>query len=164
MSIFKKKENNNTPQFAVCGIVEMDNKILFVRHTYGVAKNRILLPGGYVKENELPTLAIEREIFEETNVSCKAKELFSMQFKSEQWCAVFTMDYESGTPTSDGYENSEILLLSIDEALERHDLTNMSREILKAYKNNKAGLAKSDYLAKSRTEKDYVIFLSFDFN
>ena len=158
MSLFNKKKHINTPNFAVCGIVEIDDKILLVRHTYGVAKDRILLPGGYVKENELPTFAIEREIFEETSVDCKAKDLFSMQFKSEQWCAVFTMEYKSGTPASDGYENSEILLLRINEALEREDLTNMSREILKAYKNNKNGLTKSDYLAKARTEKDYVIF------
>ena len=158
MSLLKKKEKNNTSDFAGCGIVEIDSKILLVRHTYGVAKDRILLPGGYVKETELPTFAIEREIFEETSINCKAKDLFSMQFKSEQWCAVFIMDYKSGTPTSDGYENSEILLLSIDEALGREDLTNMSREILKAYKNNKNGLGKSDYIAKARTEKDYVIF------
>ena len=93
MSIFKKSNKNKTEKnnrfFAVCGIVEIDGKILLVRHTYGVAKNRILLPGGYVRENELPTLAAEREIFEETGVSCKANELFSMQFKSEQWCTVF---------------------------------------------------------------------------
>ena len=38
------------------------------------------------------------------------------------------------------------------------NLTNMSKEILKAYKTNKNGLTKSDYLAKARTEKDYVIF------
>ena len=159
MSFFnKKKTEQNTPHFAVCGIVEIDSKILFVRHTYGVAKDRILLPGGYVKEDELPTFAIEREIFEETSVNCQAKDLFSMQFKSEQWCAVFTMEYKSGTPESDGYENSEILLLTIDEALERDDLTNMSRELLNAYKNNKNGLVKSDYLAKARTKNDYVIF------
>ena len=159
MSIFnKKKTDNNTPHFAVCGIVEIDGKVLLVRHTYGVAKDRILLPGGYVKIDELPTFAIEREIFEETSVVCKVNDLFSMQFKSEQWCAVFTMDYQSGLPSSDGYENSEILLLTIEEALEREDLTNMSKEILKAYKNNKTGLVKSNYLAKSRTDKDYVIF------
>ena len=159
MSIFnKKKTEQNTPHFAVCGIVEIDNKILLVRHTYGVAKDRILLPSGYVKENELPTLAIEREILEETRIICKTKDLFSMQFKSEQWCAVFTMEYNSGSPVSDGYENSEILILTIDQALEHKDLTNMTREILKAYKNNKKGLAKSDYLAKSRTDNDYVIF------
>lgn len=159
MSILnKKKKEKNTSQFAVCGIIEIDGKVLLVRHTYGTAKDKILLPGGYVKENEIPTFAIEREIFEETNVICKANELFAMQFKSEQWCAVFTLDYKSGTPTSDGYENSEILLLSVDELLEREDLTNMSREILKTYKNHRKGLEKSDYLAKSRTDKDYVIF------
>lgn len=155
MTLFKKKNNKN---FAVCGIVEIENKILFVRHTYGTAKDRILLPGGYVKENELPTTAIEREVFEETNVVCKAKELYSMQFKSEQWCAVFNADYVSGEPESDDYENSEVLLLNIEEALSRDDLTNMSREILKAYKDNKKGLNKSDYIAKARTKDDYVFF------
>ncbi len=159
MSIFKKeKTERNNKHFAVCGIVEIEDKILLVRHTYGTAKDRILLPGGYVKENEIPTKAGEREILEETGISCKSKELYSMQFKSEQWCAVFTMDYISGEPMSDGYENSEVLLLGVDEALSRDDLTNMSREILKAYKENKNGLNKSDYIANGRTEKDYVIF------
>ena len=159
MSLFKKRKvENNNKCFTVCGIVEIDNKILFVRHTYGAAKDRILLPGGYVKEGELPTIAAEREIFEETNVVCKAKELYSMQFKLEQWCAVFTMEYISGEPKSDGYENSEVLLLSVEDALSRDDLTNMSRAILEAYKKKKNGLPKSDYIAKSCTENDYAIF------
>lgn len=159
MSLFKKiKVEKNNKYFAVCGIVEIENKVLLVRHTYGTAKDRILLPGGYVKENELPTTAIEREILEETIVLCKVKELYAMQFKSEQWCAVFTIDYISGEPKSDGYENSEILLLSVDEALARDDLTNMSREIIKAYKENKNGIPRSDYIAKSCTANDYAIF------
>ena len=159
MTLLKKnKTEYSNKHFAVCGIVELNDKILLVRHTYGTAKDRILLPGGYVKENELPTTAIEREVFEETRVVCKAKELYSMQFKSEQWCAVFTMEYVSGEPKSDGYENSEVLLLSVDEALGKDDLTNMSREILKAYKGNKNGLPKSDYIAKSCTADDYSIF------
>ena len=81
-----------------------------------------------------------------------------MQFKSEQWCAVFTGDYISGAPESDGHENSEVLLLSTDEALSRDDLTNMSREILKAYKENKIGLKKSNYIAKACDESNYAIF------
>ncbi len=159
MSIFKlnKKEINNK-HFTVCGIVEIDNKILLVRHTYGTAKDRILLPGGYVKTGEIPLISAEREILEETGVICKAKELYCMQFKADQWCAVFTMEYISGTPESDGYENSEVLLLTINEALERDDLTNMSREILKAYKENKTGLNKSNYIAKSCNESNYAIF------
>ena len=159
MSLFNKKSTErNNKNFAVCGIVEIDDKILLVRHTYGTAKDRILLPGGYVKAGEIPTTAIEREIFEETSVVCKANELFSMQFKAEQWCAVFTMDYASGEPKSDGYENSEVLLLSVDEALARDDLTNMSRELLATYKNNKTGMLKSDYVANGRTESDYALF------
>ena len=160
MSLFNKKNiEQNNKSFAVCGIVEIEGKVLLVRHTYGTAKDRILLPGGYVKEKELPTTAIEREIFEETGVVCKSKDLYSMQFKSEQWCAVFTANYVSGEPESDGYENSEVLLLSVDEALAREDLTNMSREILKSYKENKNGLKKSDYISKNCTAEDYAIFI-----
>jgi ADP-ribose pyrophosphatase YjhB (NUDIX family) len=159
MPLFKNnKPKSNNKSFAVCGIVEINDKILLVRHTYGTAKDRILLPGGYVKENELPTTAIEREIFEETSIICKSKDLFSVQFKTEQWCAVLTADYVSGEPKSDGYENSEVLLLSVEEALSRDDLTNMSREILKAYKENNKGLLKSNYIAKNCTDNDYAIF------
>lgn len=71
----------------------IDRKVLLVRHTYGSAKDRILLPGGYVLENELAATAIEREIYEETGVQTKAESLIAMQYKPEQWCSVFVMKY-----------------------------------------------------------------------
>lgn len=149
----------NNKYYTVCGIVEIDGKVLLVRHTYGSAKNRILCPGGYVEENELPTKAIEREVFEETGVVVRAKTLLSMQFKSNQWCAIYMLDYISGTPKSDHYENSEVLLLSPEDAIEREDITNMSRELLKIYMTNKnGGIQKNDYIPKSATEQDYVLF------
>lgn len=145
--------------FTVCGIVEIDSKVLLVRHTYGAAKDRILVPGGYVEENELPTTAIEREILEETGVVVKVKSLLSVQFKINQWCPVFICEYVSGIPKSDNYENSEILLLDIDEAINREDITNMSRELLKIYKTNKkTPLTKRDYLSKNTTEMQYALF------
>ncbi len=145
--------------FTVCGIIEIEGKILLVRHTYGTAKDRILVPGGYVEENELPNVAIEREIFEETGVVAKAKSLLSIQFKTNQWCPVFVCEYASGTPKSDNYENSEILLLDIDEAINREDITNMSRELLKIYKTNKGNsLRKRNYLAKNTAEQSYALF------
>lgn len=145
--------------FTVCGIVEIDGKVLLVRHTYGSAKNRILCPGGYVEKNELPTTAIEREVLEETGVVVRTKSLLSMQFKSNQWCAVFVLEHVSGTPKSDHYENSEVLLLSPEEAIEREDITNMSRELLKIYlKNKNGGIQKNDYIPKSATEQDYALF------
>ena len=149
----------NNKYYTVCGIVEIDEKILLVRHTYGTAKDRILLPGGYVEENELPTKAVQREIFEETGVISKAKSVFSIQFQPEQWCVIFIMDYVSGTPKSDEYENSEVLLLNVNDAVVRDDITNLSREILKAYSENKSKvLKKSSYIKKSCNEDNYVIF------
>ena len=145
--------------FTVCGIVELESKVLLVRHTYGSAKNRVLCPGGYVEENELPTQAIEREFLEETGVIVKVKSLLSMQFKADQWCAVFAMEYISGTPRSDHYENSEILLIAPEEAIVRDDITNMSRELLKIYIERKGnGLNKNDNIPKSSTEQNYALF------
>ena len=148
----------NNRYFTVCGIVEIEGKVLLVRHTYGSAEGRILLPGGYVTEGELATLAAEREILEETGVHCKVRSLISMQFKSEQWCAVFVMDHLGGVPRSDGHENSEVLLLSAEEAVKRDDITNMSREILKAYIDKRPKLNKSDYLPASADRSGYAIF------
>lgn len=113
----------NNPCFTVCGIVAIQGKILLVRHTYGIAKGRILLPGGYVREGELPDRAVEREIWEETRITARAKAVLSLQFKPEQWCVAFLMEEASGTPISDGYENSEVLLLTAQEAVEREDIT-----------------------------------------
>lgn len=159
MSFIKKnKKDVNNKYFAVCGVVEIDQKILLVRHTYGTAEGRILIPGGFVKENELPTKAVEREILEETGVKAVAESVIATQFKSNQWCIVFKMKYCAGVPESDGYENSETLLLTPTEALQRNDLTNMSRKILEAYQNNCSELTKSDYISKSCSEDDYVIF------
>ena len=149
----------NNKYFTVCGIVEINGKILLVRHTYGTAEGRILVPGGYVEEGELPSKAIEREVFEETGVSAKTKAVFSVQFKPEQWCVVFTLEYVSGEPKSDGYENNEVLLISAEEAAERDDITNMSREILRAFIADKSNvLGKSSYVPRSTTADKYEIY------
>ncbi len=145
--------------YAVCGIVEIDGKILMVRHTYGNAKDRILLPGGFVKENELPDRAIEREILEETGVSAKTVSVMATQFKPSQWCMVFVMEYISGTPKSDNYENNEVLLLTACDAVKRDDITNMSRELIKAYMNNRKSLEKSDYAPQSANADEYSIYM-----
>ena len=148
----------NNKHYTVCGIVEIEGKILLVRHTYGSAKDRILLPGGFVQENELPTIAVEREIFEETGVGVKAKSIIAIQFKPEQWCVVFIMEYISGTPKSDGYENNEVLLLVAEDAIKRDDITNMSREILKSYIDEHNELGKSNYIPTSSDSSNYTIF------
>ena len=145
--------------YAVCGILDINGKILFVRHTYGPAKERILIPGGYVKEGELPSDAVRREFFEETGVEAEAESVFAVQFRTEQWIIVFKLRYISGEPRSDGYENSEVLLLTPQEAVERTDITNMSRAILKAYIDNIDNtLEKGDYRSITLKAGEYEIF------
>ncbi len=145
--------------YAVCGILEIDGKILFVRHTYGAAKERILIPGGYLKEGELPSDAVKREFLEETCVNAIAESVFAVQFRSEQWIIVFRLKYISGEPRSDGYENSEVLLLTPEEAVKRSDITNMSRAILNSYINDRDNtLNKGDYKSISLKAGEYEIF------
>lgn len=155
----ERNPNMKNSFFTVCGVVEIENKILLVRHTYGTAKDRLLVPGGHVEEGELPTTALEREIYEETGVTVKATSLLSVQFKPHQWCPVFICEYLSGIPVSDHYENSEVLLLPTEEAISRPDLTNMSREILKLYQEKQhSALTKQSYFPKNTTEADYALF------
>lgn len=91
-------------------------------------------------------------------MTVKARAIAAMQFKPSEWCAVFTADYISGAPRSDNYENSEVLLITAREAVERGDITNMSRGILTAYMRGAAALTKSDYLPKAASAGEYVIF------
>ena len=59
----------------------------------------------------------------------------------------------------DGYENSEVLLLAAEDAVQRADITNMSREILRAYLRERENLlAKSDYLPQSADPAAYEIY------
>ena len=50
-----------------CAVIRGD-EILLVRHTYGGAAGKLLIPGGYLNEGELPEEAAAREVFEETKV------------------------------------------------------------------------------------------------
>ena len=148
----------NNRFYTVCGITEIDGKILLVRHTYGSAKDRILLPGGFVQEGELPDRAIEREILEETGVTAKARSVFAVQFKPEQWCVVFEMDYIGGEPRSDGHENSEVLLLTAEDAILRTDITNLSRELITKYAKCGVKLGKSAYVPASSDGENYSLY------
>lgn len=148
----------NGRHFAVCGIVEIGGKILLVRHTYGTAKGRILVPGGYVREGEMPDRAVEREIYEETGVVCKARSLAALEMRPERWCAVFIMEHISGEPRSDGYENSEVLLLTAAEAAARPDITNMSRAMLSAYAEGRFACLEKTALYLPRLKRENTGF------
>ncbi len=146
-------------QYAVSGLVLIEDKVLLVRHTYGMAKDKLLVPGGFVKEKELPTEAIIREIFEETKVLTQAESIISVQFKPEQWCIIFKMKHLSGTPEPDNSEISEIMLLTIKDALDREDITHTTRVILQTLYTNKCNeLATSNFCPSASKPSEYKIF------
>ncbi len=145
--------------FAVSGVVFIEDKVLLVRHTYGMAKNKLLIPGGHAKEKELPTDAIVREILEETGIMTEAESILALQFKPEQWCAIFKMKYLSGTPEPDHHEISEIRLLTLEDALDREDITHTTRVILETLSTKQyCELAASSFYPVSLEPSEYRIF------
>ena len=77
---------------SVAAIVEHDGKILLVRHTYGAGKGRLIIPGGYLKDNETPQQACVREVLEETGITAEPKRLVGVRFNLKDWYVVFAAD------------------------------------------------------------------------
>ena len=63
---------------SVTGIVIRDHKVLLARHTYGVGKNRLIVPGGYLEPGETPQEALRREYLEETSIVVEPKEVIGI--------------------------------------------------------------------------------------
>lgn len=128
----------------VGGIIIRENKVLLVRHTYGAYQGKLLIPGGHIKQGEMPEVAAAREVFEETGVVVEAESILCVRFLPDAWYITFMMQYVSGEPVSDGAENSEAAFFDISAAVRRDDLTLFSRKMLESLKS--AHLMKiSDY-------------------
>ncbi len=67
------------------------------------------------------------------------------------------MDYIGGEPRSDGHGNSEVLLLTAEEALSRNEFTNLSRELIGAYMHGSA-LGKSAYVPAASDSESYLFY------
>jgi ADP-ribose pyrophosphatase YjhB (NUDIX family) len=143
---------------SVSGIVIRENKILLVRQAYGAAKGLLIIPGGYLTEGEMPNEALEREILEETGIRASTNNLIAIRFSRKDWWAIFTADYISGEPITDGNENSEALFLDIDRTLLRDDLTYTTKEILKNYKSE-YNFSLSDFCPNGIEPKNYQLYI-----
>jgi len=143
---------------SVSGIVLKDNKVLLVRQSYGSAKGLLIVPGGYLQENEMPDDALEREIFEETSIIAKTRSLVAIRFSVKDWWAIFIADYISGEPVPDRDENSEAFFIDIDDALNRPDLTYTTKEILSHY-GKKQPMQKSSFCPAGIDSEEYMLFM-----
>lgn len=122
---------NDNYSFSVGCMVRKKNQVLLVRHTYGNAKGKLLIPGGFCHENELPEEAAVREVLEETGITAEVKRMAGIRCDRQNWYLLLEMEYLDGVPVSDGCENSEALFCEIAEALTRSDCTEMTKASLK---------------------------------
>lgn len=116
--------------FSVGCILVRGDEVLLARHTYGSAKGKLLIPGGYCREGELPADAAVRECYEETGVTATPGKLAAVRFHTKGWYAVFIMKYESGTPRSDGDENDFAGFIKITDALMDERVTGLTKQLL----------------------------------
>jgi 8-oxo-dGTP diphosphatase len=70
------------PQLKVsaAALLEKDGKLLLVRRKQEPWAGYWYLPAGYVEADEDPSLAAERELFEETGLHARAEEVFGVYF------------------------------------------------------------------------------------
>ncbi len=143
-------ENTNWCQ-SVTGVVFRQGKVLLARHTYGSGMGMLIVPGGYVEFGETPQEALIREFMEETNIVVKPLDIIAVRFNTHDWYVAFRAEYISGDAHSDNDENSEVLWMDIDEALNREDVPELTKRLISAALMEKDGLQQqTDYEGKPK--------------
>ena len=139
-------ENNNTNYGqSVTGVVINDGKVLLARHTYGGGKGMLIVPGGYVEYGESPQAALIREYAEETGVNVEPKNIIGIRFNTHDWYVAFRAEYISGEPRSDRDENSEVIWVDVWDALQREDVPDLTKKLIKSAISEQIGLSELEY-------------------
>jgi len=150
---------SNRRMSASCVVIK-DSKVLLERQTYGPAKGKYLIPGGFGEAGEMPEDAAKREVYEETGINVEVKELVALRFtKDNIWC-IFRGEYISGTPRVDGMEVDDVRFMEIEEALSSEQVVETTRVILsEVLENSKKNLSKSQFVNRSFSDKDWQLYI-----
>jgi len=141
-------DNTNWGQ-SVTGVVIHKGKVLLARHTYGGGAGKLIIPGGYVENNETPQAALVREYLEETGVSIEPENIIGIRFNMHDWYIAFRAKYISGIPKSDNEENSEVVWVEVEEALRREDVPDLTKKLIQSAISNNEGLKYTQYESNS---------------
>ncbi|MCQ2555203.1 MAG: NUDIX hydrolase [Clostridia bacterium] len=142
-------ENTNY-QKSVTGVLIVDGKVLLGRHTYGPGKNRLIVPGGYINNDETPQDAVAREYLEETGIVVKAKDVIGIRFNMRDWYVAFSLEYVSGTAKSDNDENSEVIWLDVNEVQGRDDVPDLTKRLIESAMNSNPAMTKKEYATREQ--------------
>lgn len=144
-------ENGNTNWGqSVTGVVVKDGKVLLGRHTYGGGNGKLIIPGGYVNVGETPQEALVREYLEETGVTVKPGNIIGIRFNMHDWYIAFRAEYVYGEAHSDNDENSEVVWLDVNEALERDDVPELTKKLIQSAISEDRGLEYTEYSANTK--------------
>lgn len=131
------KTNWNHSTAAVC---MKDGKVLLARHTYGGGKGKLIIPGGYLQENETPEDAVKREFLEEVGLEIRPLDIIGIRCNTKDWYIVFRAEPVSGEAKPDYDEIDEVLWLDTAEALARDDVPFLTKAMIRAAVSGKPGL------------------------
>ena len=115
---------------SVAGVLIRDGKVLLARHTYGGGKGKLIIPGGYLNQGEMPAEALIREYREEVGLQIAVGDLLGIRFNRKDWYAVFKVELMDGVPKADQDEISEVLWLSPAEAFLREDVPDLTKKLI----------------------------------
>ena len=150
---------NDNYNFSVGCIVRKEDQVLLVRHTYGGANGKLLIPGGFCRENELPEDAAVREVLVETSIVAEVKRMVGIRCERNNWYMLLEMEYIEGIPTSDMQENSEVLFCEISDALTRDDCTEMTKVALRKILDESASYFHLDLEYKKYRGENYTLYI-----
>lgn len=121
---------------SVAGVIIEENKVLLVRHTYGLGNGKLIIPGGYVNIGETPQEALRREFLEETGLIVEEKDLIGVRFNMHDWYVVFTAKRLGGVIKADGVEISEIVWMDINDALTSEEVPELTKALIQCATSN----------------------------
>lgn len=75
---------------------------------------------------------------EETGITADPVEIVGIRFNMHDWYVVFRAEYISGEARSDHDENSEVVWLEVEKALEAEDVADLSKKMIQAAVSGKA--------------------------
>lgn len=118
----------------VGGVLVRAGDVLLVRLTYGPARGRWTIPGGFQEAGETLAETVEREVLEETGVRGRATRLVALRSlaapgRSDTYCA-FALEDQGGEPRADGREVAEAAFRPLAWALESPEVSALSQAVI----------------------------------